>query len=128
MFLAFYQLHLLEKNYQARDVNFVREEIEAAAQFKNMLMFWAYEGETAVACILVLTHGVSVTYRIGWTTPRGRELQAHTLLLWEAIRFLKLKGFHSFDLGGMVPFSSTGIDSFKKGLKGEEFKTPGLFR
>ncbi len=128
LFLAHYQLHLIEKTYNARDMHFVREEIEVAAQFKNMLMFWAYEGEDAIASILVMTHGTSGSFRIGWTTPRGKECQAHSLLLWEAIRFLKLKGFDSFDLGGMTPFSSTGIDHFKKGLRGEEFKTPGLFR
>lgn len=128
LFLAYFQLHLFDKGYKSKGIAYTRQEIESAVMFQNLMLFWAYQGEEAIAAILVFSHGATASYHAGWTTEKGRLAQAHNVLLWEALCFLKLKGFDAFDLGGMAPFTDTGIDTFKKGMGGEEFKTPGVFR
>lgn len=79
-----------------------------------------------VAAILILCHGASATYQAGWTTAEGREQCAHHYLLWDAMRHLKDRGIHHFDLGGFHD-QTPGLKSFKEAMGGEPHTLPGLY-
>ena len=76
-------------------------------------LFTAHEGKVPVAGILVLCHGTAATYHIGYTTPRGKSLSAHNLLLHSAAKWLKSKGYERFDLGLIDSVHAPGLARFK---------------
>ena len=82
-----------------------------------------------VACggILILCHGRSATYQIGWTSDRGRTCGAHNVLLWQALAQLKARGITTLDLGGMNDETAKGVKAFKEGLGGRTIRTAGLY-
>ncbi|MCB4454443.1 GNAT family N-acetyltransferase [Leisingera sp. McT4-56] len=78
-------------------------------------LFQASEGKEAVAAILILSHGSGATYHIAHTTARGKQLSAHTLLLWEAANWLAAKGICRLDLGLINTEDAAGLARFKLG-------------
>ncbi|MCB1311781.1 MAG: GNAT family N-acetyltransferase [Sedimentitalea sp.] len=79
------------------------------------MMFGALEGGAPVAGMLILRHGDGATYHIGHTTERGRQLSAHTLLLWRATCWLAETGTRRLDLGLIDTESAPGLARFKLG-------------
>jgi hypothetical protein len=127
-FLDCYVLDKKAKNYKGRSREFLATEISGAMQLKEAQILWATDASaTPVAAILVVQHGHAATYRIGWTTDEGRNTQAHSLLLWQACLFLKKKGIHYFDLGGVEPGTAEGMTAFKRGLGGEPLQLLGVY-
>jgi len=127
IFLKQYALDKATKKYRGRSPRFVGTEVALALKFQEALILWAFEGEVAVAGILILVHGSSATYRIGWTTEAGRKNNSHNVLLWEAIKQLKSRRIRYFDLGGIEPVKAEGLTHFKEGLGGESLKLLGIF-
>jgi hypothetical protein len=80
-----------------------------------------------VAAMLFLCHGRSATYHIGWSDDRGREHDAHNLLLWHGIRALRDKGVEALDMGGVNTQRGAGIARFKLGTGGEVRWRAGTF-
>ncbi|CUI02114.1 GNAT family N-acetyltransferase [Leisingera aquaemixtae] len=78
-------------------------------------LFQAFEGKDPAAAILILTHGSTATYHIAHTTRRGKQLSAHTLLLWEAASWLASKGICRLDLGLINTEDAPGLARFKLG-------------
>ncbi|MBW2127632.1 MAG: peptidoglycan bridge formation glycyltransferase FemA/FemB family protein [Deltaproteobacteria bacterium] len=83
-----------------------------------------YEGRP-VGGIAIACHGIAATYLVGWNGPEGRRLKANQFILWQAISYLKLHGFHWFDLGGIDPDRTPGITKFKLGLGGQVYELVG---
>ena len=127
LFLHKYELDRKTRKYPGRSIKFLREEICAALCFNEMFIMWAVKDEKTVAAILVFIHGKSASYRIGWTTPAGRECNAHNVLLWEAVKILKDKGLTFFDLCGVEPATAEGVTAFKRGMGGEDYVSVGMF-
>ena len=73
----------------------------------------AQAGGASVAALLVLRHGATATYQIGWTAPEGRACNAHNLLLWRVVRRLQDQGVARFDLGLLDDVHSPGLTRFK---------------
>lgn len=67
-----------------------------------------------IASVLFFVHGRSATYQIGWTSPQGRDLCAHHLLLWRSRDILNTYGVQNLDLGGLND-QNEGLSRFKKG-------------
>jgi hypothetical protein len=127
-FLDCYVLDKRAKNYKGRSREFLATEISGAMQLREAQILWASsENGTPVSAVLIVQHGHSATYRIGWTTDEGRAKQANTLLLWQACLLLKNRGIHFFDLGGIEPGTAEGMTAFKRGLGGEELRLLGVF-
>lgn len=80
-----------------------------------------------VAGMLFLIHGEAATYQIGWSSPQGRDLNAHNLLLWDAMQGLKDKGVRRLDLGGVNTQRSAGIARFKIGSGGQVLSLAGTY-
>ncbi len=94
---------------------------------KNMLVGAALlEGEP-IAAILILGHGSSATYQIGYTSEMGRKKCAHHLLLWTALEQLKERNINDFDLGGVNEECAKGVKKFKEGMGGDLYETLGLY-
>lgn len=123
LFLKNYDIFKSQKNFQGPDGAFFKHEIEGALPFRDALIFWARLDKIPVAGIVVMKHGTSASYRLGWNSQEGRLTQAHYLLVWKAIELLKKQSIESFDLGGILAQDSTGFNTFKLGLNGGHFRT-----
>ncbi|MBI1301441.1 MAG: peptidoglycan bridge formation glycyltransferase FemA/FemB family protein [Alphaproteobacteria bacterium] len=93
---------------------------------KNMIIATAMLEGVPIASIVVLIHGSSATYQIGYTSDKGREACAHHLLLWRMVLELKERHIYDFDLGG-INEDTKGIKRFKTGFGGEVFEIPGIY-
>lgn len=100
--------------------------IRALAAESQVLRALTPEGE-AVAGILLVRHGASATYLVGWSGDTGRKLKANNILLWHAMLSLKDQGCLWLDLGGIDDQLTPGIATFKRGMKGEEYRLAGEY-
>ncbi len=122
-----YERDKREKGYDGASLKTL---VAMAAQFsrgKNMLIGTALLDNEPIAAIMLLNHGKSSTYQIGYTSETGRQKCAHHLLLWRALHELKERGINDFDLGGVNAQSAKGVKIFKQGLGGKLYETPGLY-
>ena len=85
-----------------------------------------HQGER-VAAMMFLLHGTAATYQIGWSNDVGRQLNAHNLLLWQAMDILKQRGVRLLDLGGVNTQRSAGIARFKLGTGGRVLTLAGTY-
>ncbi len=79
------------------------------------VLITARDGRKDVAAMLFLRHGRAATYHIGHSTPAGRALSAHTLILWRAACWLAENGVARLDLGQIDTRNATGLARFKLG-------------
>jgi len=94
---------------------------------RNMLSFRTDIGRERLAGMLFLIHGQAATYQIGWTTPTGRETNAHHLMLWRGIEELQQRGVRLLDLGGVNTQRSAGMARFKIATGGAVLQLAGSY-
>jgi hypothetical protein len=94
---------------------------------KTVLTLRADLGRERVAAMMFLQHGQAATYQVGWSNEQGRQLNAHNLLLWQAIAALQQRGIQVLDLGGINTARSAGIARFKIGTGGEVLQLAGTY-
>jgi len=123
-----YQKDKKEKGYPGPKPSFVRRLAAEALETQDCLIYRALDGDAIIAAILVMTHGTSATYQIGWTSDAGRKHNAHHLLLWTAFCELKAQGIEWFDVGGINEDTAKGVTQFKRGLGGIEYRLVGLYK
>ena len=80
----------------------------------------AYEGEVAIAGLVVSAMGDTGIYLLGATGDAGLNAKGAYLLQWSLIAWLKENGCTRYDLGGIDPASNPGVYHFKKGLSGAD--------
>lgn len=73
--------------------------------------------EPFLAGALIVTHGRSATYLLGWSSAEGSEKNASHLLLWRSLDHLKRMGIESLDLGGIDMKNAYGLNALKEGLR-----------
>ena len=112
--------------YAGPTPEFVRAYGHKAGPGKRRVLI-ATEAQQPVAGIALHIHGQSATYYLGCTTPRGRELRAHHLLLWCGIELLCELGIQTLDLGGIDTQTAPGIARFKLGAGGQPVTLPGTY-
>ena len=100
---------------------------ESFAADGGLLIGRAMLDNETVASILILCHGRSATYQVGWTSDKGRQNSAHHLLLWQALSRLQERGVRDFDLGGVNGETAQGVKTFKEGLGGELVHLAGIY-
>jgi len=98
-----------------------------AADKQAVLSLSARRDNKLVAGVILLRHGATATYLASWTSDAGRAGQAHNLLLWRGIEFLKEDGIQWLDLGGLNTESQRGLARFKLGLGGKVFTLTGSY-
>lgn len=121
--LSRYRSHRRKARYAGPSAEFVRAMVEAGAEF---LLFRARDGKHFVAGILLLRHGATATYFIGWSDSDGRRLNAHNLLLWRGMLALKKDGGVWLDVGG-INAAAPGVARFKMGLGGDLITLTGTY-
>jgi hypothetical protein len=94
---------------------------------KTVLTLRADLGRERVAAMMFLQHGQAATYQVGWSNEQGRQLNAHNLLLWQAIAALQQRGIQVLDMGGVNTARSAGIARFKIGTGGEVLQLAGTY-
>ncbi len=94
----------------------------------GVLLAAAVDGVTPMAAALLLSHGHTATYQIGWSNERGKKTGAMRLLLWRSLGHLRARGVRWLDLGGVNPDTAPGVTEFKLGTGGEATESIGLFR
>ncbi len=116
------------KGYLALPTGFV-EAYQTAKQTAADAVFTLRvdAGREPAAAMMFLIHGTAATYHIGWAGDKGREIDAHNLLLWQAMRQLKEKGVRRLDLGGVNTQSGAGIARFKIGSGGQVIGFAGTY-
>lgn len=83
--------------------------------------------EPAMAGALVITHGMSATYYLAWSSAEGLEKNANHLLLWKSIERLQRMGIQSMDLNGIDMKDAHGLRHVKEGLSTHEQLLVGNF-
>lgn len=126
LFLKEYEIYKARKNFTGPTARFFKAEIETRLQHKDAIILWARLHNVPVAGIIIMKHGKSASYRVGWNSLEGRENNAHYALLWKAVEILKTCQIEAFDLGGILPDEKDGLTHFKLGLNGSRFKTEVL--
>ncbi len=105
-----------ERGFHGLPLGFVRAYIQAHDQpEKAYVVAWTHQKQETTASMLVLLHGATATYHMGWANDMGRKSNAHNLLLWRLIGHLKAQGIEKFDLGGINMSDLPGITRFKLG-------------
>lgn len=84
-------------------------------------------GRDRVAAMMFLIHGQAATYQVGWSNEAGRDLNAHNLLLWQAMLELRQRGVKRLDLGGVNTTRSAGLARFKIGTGGQVLQLAGTY-
>lgn len=122
-----YAIDRAQKGYPGPSVELLSGMAKYFGLNKNMLIGRANLLKTPVGAILILCHGSSATYQVGWISAAGKEQAAHHLLLWEALRVLKERGIKDFDLGGINDEHAPGVTTFKEGMGGELVRLAGFY-
>ena len=122
-----YRLDRVERGYGGPDAKMVRALGQQAGQSGNLLIGRALLNGRDVAAIMILCHGRSATYQIGWGDEDGRKYGGHYRLLWAALGVMKEKGIRDFDLGGINDDQAAGVSAFKDGLGGQRVTLAGLY-
>ena len=102
------------------------DRLRAVAPDDRLVML-AFEGDHPVAGVLLQRHGASATYQVGWSSPRGRALDAHRLLLWRGFTTLRDRGVRWLDLGGIATDRAPGPTRFKLQTGAVPEILPGTF-
>lgn len=127
-FLTRYNAHKFEKRFVGPSAQFIAEEFKEALNLGDASLLWCYQGEEPIAGLYIFTHGTTATYRVGWNTEAGRKANAHYVLLWETIKYLKKLNVEKFDLGGILSDEEPGLTHFKMGLGGEKYKLLNFYQ
>ena len=115
------------KAYSGPDVPVVQALARGCAQTGDLLLGTAMLDKQPIAGIMILCHGRSATYQIGWSEGKGRATCAHHRLLWEGALTLKAAGITDLDLGGTNETTAKAIKTFKRGLGGQAQTLAGLY-
>ncbi len=119
------------KKFYVAPFKHLRAKAEA---FKNKsALILAYHNKEVTAGALILFHDRVAYYHHAASNPRGRDLLAAYLIVWEAIKLAKKRGCHTFDLEGIydqrykVCRRLKTLSVFKRKFGGEEITFPGSF-
>lgn len=121
--LGHYEAHRKDRRYAGPSAEFVRAMVQAGPAF---LILRASVGSQPVAGILLIRHGASATYYVGWTAPEGRRVNAHNLLLWRGVLALRDSGALWLDMGG-INAAAPGVARFKVGVGGAFYTLSGTY-
>jgi hypothetical protein len=116
-----------KRGYAGASLKTLMALISEFSRGQNLMIGTAMLDGKPIASILILIHGKSATYQIGYSGSSGREKCANHLLLWDAMRELKEREIYDFDLGGINDSDAKGVRGFKVGMGGCIYESPGLW-
>ncbi|MDQ7822528.1 MAG: peptidoglycan bridge formation glycyltransferase FemA/FemB family protein [Candidatus Eremiobacteraeota bacterium] len=125
--LTNHNILMKEKRYQGPSDELLRSLREKMVQKDDFVMLIALNNNLPAAGIVMIKHGLTCTYLLGWNGPEGRAIHANNYLLWNAIVEMKRRGCKWLDLGGLDEKSTPHITRFKRGVGGMEYKLAGEY-
>ena len=121
MFSALYRQMRQRKTFETTvDVDEFARIQQALPERHRLRVMIAYEGEVAIAGLVISAMGDTGIYLLGATGDAGLNAKGAYLLQWSLIAWLKENGCTRYDLGGIDPASNPGVYHFKKGLSGAD--------
>lgn len=126
-FLRVYKESKNIKQYQNIKPQDLTHFFKCFSETNNGFLAYALYNGTIAAAALVLIHGQSATWQIGYISDEGRSLCANHFLLWHIMLILKEHGLKDLDLGGINQAHAGGLTTFKEGLNGTTFKLQGIY-
>ncbi len=126
-FLHNYAADKAEKGYGGPSVELLTALARTFIPSGKMRFGRAIKDGQAIASVLLLKHGKSATYQVGWTSDAGRQLGAQNLLLWHAMLELKQDGITELDLGGINDDTAKGVKIFKEAMGGRIVRLGALY-
>ena len=103
----------------ARRRPFLASIATAAHEARELLLLLAFERAEPVAGIMILRHGVSATYEVGYVSAGRPRAARHPPPALARDGALLRKRARWLDLGGIATDRSPGIARFKLGMGGE---------
>ena len=91
-------------------------------KYDKIFLLNSYYNSKYCGSICISIHGKSATYIASIFNDHGKKYNINNLLLWRAIEYLQKLNIIYFDLGGVNLNENSGINFFKKGLGGNEYK------
>ena len=116
-----------EKNYSNISPRLLMEMAINLSPKKNLVIGTVIKDKKLIASCLIIIHGASATYQIGWISNKARNHNANNFALWQAMLYLKSRGIKDFDLGGINDETATNIKKFKEGMGGNSVKLCGFY-
>lgn len=116
-----------EKGYNGASPRMLMEMSKYFAPNKNIVIGTIIKDKKLIASILLIIHGSSATYQIGWVSDKARKVNANNFALWQAMLYLKRRNIKYFDLGGVNDDDTSGIKKFKEGMGGKLVQLCGLY-
>ncbi len=117
-----------ERRFHGLPTDFVRAYIDACnSREQAFAVSYAQSRKETQAALLFLIHGHTATYHIGWSSDAGRKANAHNLLMWRGIEYLRRIGVKRLDLGGVNTRALPGITRFKLGTGGQLLTLAGSY-
>ncbi len=127
-FIQGYESYKKNKNFIGPSSKFLSVEVKTGLKTNSHIIVWAVTDHQQIAGMLIALHGKTASYRVGWNTSMGREMNAHYSMLWQLIKYLKSKEYSMFDLGGILPNEEPELTHFKRGLGGNVVHSIGYLK
>ena len=86
------------------------------------------EHDDPLGLLVTVRSGDTALYLLGSTNDKGRQMQANSVLLWQAILQAKHSACNWFDIGGLNEATPEGIAKFKQGLNAMPYELVGEWR
>lgn len=86
------------------------------------------EHDEPLGVLVTIRSGDTAIYLIGSTNDKGRQMQANSVLLWQAVLHAKRSACNWFDIGGLSEATPKGIAEFKQGLNAMPYELAGEWR
>lgn len=116
------------KKFHGLPTDFVKAYLASASDTRQAFaVAYAEQGKNTIGAMLFLVHGRVASYHVGWADEAGRQLNAHNVLLWQAMAYFQALGIEVLDLGGVNTHDLPGISRFKLGTGGRVVTLAGTY-
>jgi len=122
-----------DRGFHGLSENLIRALAAQQGAMWQFNLFTARENDAAaddepLGVLVTIRSGDTAIYLIGSTNEKGRQMQANSVLLWQAILHAKRHGCAWFDIGGLSEATPKGIAEFKQGLNAKPYELVGEWR
>jgi hypothetical protein len=127
-FLLAYREMMARKRFDTTvDVDEFRRIQEELPEPLRMQIFLCEKEGKLFNALVVAAAGDTGIYLLAGTSNEGLNAKGAYLLQWRAIEWLKGRGFHWYDLGGINPDGNPGVFQFKNGMGGQDVHQAGVY-
>ncbi len=123
MYLIFLKMlqEMISRKKFSSEVNYeeYREVQRELPEPLKMKIFICNYEERPLSAGVFSAIGETGLYLLGASSNGGMKMNASNLIHWQVINWLKEKGCHWYDLGGIDPVGNSGVYHFKNGITGK---------